>query len=424
MKRFLVFSTFLLLLCSCNKSISKVNPGDDPNHGGDPVIITLSANQSKISSGGNINSINLFSLIVDDQLKSGKNSNIIISPLSLYIALAMTWNGAEGETKTEIQRFLGLEGLTEIEVNEYFKKLLDALPVTDPKAKLSIANSIWHDNGLAVLSEFKKNNSTYFNSEVNPLDFKNSGSVDIINKWCSDKTNGIIKKIIEQIQSDEVMFLINALYFKAPWSAPFDKDKTTTSPFVLASGSTVNTPMMSKTESMVYSENSDFKTLKLGYGNGSFSMVLILPSGNKSIKDITGIIREPSVWSSIIDNKLTSKVDIKIPRFKFEYENRLDPFIKTLGINRAFNASESELNKIANVGTEKLYISRIRQKAAIETNEEGSEAAAVTAIGVGVTSAPVLKEFYANRPFIFAITENSTNTVLFIGKVENPQLSN
>jgi len=422
MKRFLFVSLILFLAGSCQKGTNNNNDNDNPRS--EPVVINLSANQAKITSGGNINSLNLFSLIVDDEIKSGKNSNVIISPLSLYIALAMTWNGAEGETKAEIQRFLGLEGLTEVEVNEYFKKLLDALPATDPKAKVSIANSIWHDKGLNVLADFKNKNTTYFNSEVNPLDFKNSSSVDIINKWCSDKTEGIIKKIIEQIQSDEVMFLINALYFKAPWSAPFDKNKTAISQFVLSNGSSVNTPMMSKLENLFYSENSDFKTLKLGYGNGAFSMILILPSGNKKIKDITGIIKDPAVWSSIIGNKLTGLVDLKIPKFKFEYENRLDPFLKTLGINRAFNAYESELNKIANVGTERLYISRVLQKAAIETNEEGSEAAAVTAIGVGVTSAPMPKEFYANRPFIFAITENSTNTVLFIGKVENPVLNN
>ncbi len=416
MKRFIFLSLIPFIACTCQKSNNSA--------GKDPVVINLSANEAKLSSEGNINSLNLFSLIVEEELKSGKSSNVIISPLSLYIALAMTWNGAEGETKAEIQRFLGLEGLTEIEVNEYFKKLLDALPVTDPKAKISIANSIWHDKGLNVLNDFRKNNINYFYSEVTALNFSDKASVDLINKWCSDKTNGIIKKIIEQIQVEEVMFLINALYFKAPWSVPFDKEKTTTSQFRLSNGSTVNTPMMSDTDTFNYSENNDYKTLKLDYGNGSFGMIFILPSGNNKIEDIAGIIKEPSVWSSIVGNKTTTKIDIKIPKFKFEYENRLDPFLKNLGINRAFNAYEAELTKIANVGNQNLYISRVLQKAAIETNEEGSEAAAVTAIGVGLTSAPQLKEFYANRPFIFAITENSTNTVLFIGKVENPQSAN
>ena len=130
MKRFLFVSLILFLAGSCQKGTNNNNDNDNPRS--EPVVINLSANQAKITSGGNINSLNLFSLIVDDEIKSGKNSNVIISPLSLYIALAMTWNGAEGETKAEIQRFLGLEGLTEVEVNEYFKKLLDALPATDP----------------------------------------------------------------------------------------------------------------------------------------------------------------------------------------------------------------------------------------------------------------------------------------------------
>ncbi len=416
MKKILILTLILPFFVTC----VRLTNSDDK----EPVSIALSANQTVISKNGNLNSWALLSLIAQDQLDGDKVKNTVISTLSLNIALAMTWNGAEGETKAEIQRFLGLGDLSEEEVNDYFKQMLTALPEIDPKVTLSIANSIWYNNWLKVYSSFKQANSNYFFAEVTSLNFGDPESLNTINNWCSNKTNGIIKKVLDNIRDDEVMFLINALYFKAPWTIKFDKSKTINSPFYPSEGAAVSAPMMTNTDTFVYSENQGYKTLKLDYGDSAFSIILILPDVDKDINSIVLAVNNPEVWNSIYTHNYTSRVDVKIPRFKFEYNIELNKHLKELGVKKAFNGSESELNKIADVGSEKLYISRILQKAAIEVNEEGSEAAAVTVVGIGVTSVPMVNTFHAERPFIFAITENSTGTILFAGKVENPLLSN
>ncbi len=416
----LIAITISASIISCNK-IAENKKGEAPVNE-NPIAIILSSAQTKVAASGNLNSINLFSEIAGEEFSKGKSVNTIISPLSLYIALGMVWNGADGQTKEEIQRFLSLEGISEDEVNNFFKKMVETLPLTDSKVKLSIANSIWHDKNLLVYEDFKKKNANYFYSSIEPLDFTSPLSVGIINKWCSDKTNGIINKIIDQIDPQEVMFLINALYFKAPWKTPFKPSETVSAPFYPRGGPTVNVQMMSLSGTFRFFESSGFKAVTLPYGNGAFSMILILPHTGKWVTDVANELKDPSMWVSLLGNSTESKAYIKIPKFKFEYEVQLDSYLKKLGMTKSFSPIEANFTKIANVGDRKLYISRVLQKAAIEVNEEGSEAAAVTAIGVGVTSVPAMKEFIADKPFIFAITENSTGTVLFIGKVENPAL--
>jgi serpin B len=415
----LVILSISALMVSCNKS-ADIN--EEENETKDPVTILLTPAQTQVVTSGNINSIKLFSDIATEELAAGKSANTIISPLSLYIALGMLWNGADGSTKEEIQKFLSLEGVSEDEVNLFFKKMIESLPVTDPKVKLSIANSIWHNKSLLVYDNFKKKNSDFFYSSIESLDFASPLSVGIINKWCSGKTNGIIDKIIDQINPEEVMFLINALYFKAPWKTPFKPSETVSAPFYTTAGPAVSAQMMSLSGTFRFFESTGFKALTLPYGNGAFSMVLILPQAGKRVTEVASELKEPATWVSVLGNITESKVYVKIPKFKFEYKVELDSYLKKLGVTKSFNPAEANFTKIANVGAQKLYITRVLQKAAIEVNEEGSEAAAVTAIGVGVTSAPVMKEFIADRPFIFAIIENSTGTVLFIGKVENPAL--
>ncbi|MDP3451434.1 MAG: serpin family protein [Bacteroidales bacterium] len=407
-----------LVICALTASCEKNGIADS---GKKPVEISLTASETKVAESGNNNSMRIFSSILENDSKSGNPENIIISPLSLNIALAMAWNGAEGVTKNEIQNTLGFDGYSEADVNNYFKKMLETLPKTDPTVKLAIANSIWHDKALPVLKGFLEKNSNYFYATIESLDFASPLSPGIINKWCSDKTEGVIKEVIEKIEPETVMFLINALYFKAPWSIKFDKKDTRQSPFYLSDGKITDVPTMSLiNKSFNYYESSQLKAISLKYGNGAFNMTIILPGSGQSVNEIGKLLKSDGFWNTIINGMKETKIDIYLPKFKFDYKTEFNSSLKEMGMVVPFDPYLADFSKIANVKPQNLYISKVFQKAAIEVDEEGSEAAAVTVVGFGVTSVPIKKEFRADKPFIFAITESTTGTILFMGKVSKP----
>ena len=385
-----------------------------------PVIIELTAAETKAASESNNSAISILSEIDKIEEAEGKRENVMISPLSLNIALAMTWNGAKNETKEQMQQFLGLSQYTPEQVNGYFQKMLSALPVTDNKVKLAIANAIWYNQTISLLPSFQEINRVWFNAAIRQLDFTKQSSVDIINQWCSQNTNGMIDSIVEEIDPRTAMFLMNALYFKAPWTEPFDPSETRSLPFYSADGNIVNTPMMNKELSAPYLSNEHYKAVSLLYGNKAFSMTLILPQQNNSLSDLYKILANDKEWLEL-SKKAPVKVNVFLPKFKFDYKIKLRDILIGLGMDIPFDGGRADFSGIADTSPLRLYISEVLQKTAIEVNEEGSEAAAVTSVEMRLTSMPAPPpEFRADRPFLFAITENSTGTILFIGKLEQP----
>ncbi len=416
MKGVFIITTIIIsvLTVSCEKS-------GVTDSGKEPIEISLTTAETQVAESVNVNALRLFSLILENDLKSGTPENILISPLSLNIALAMAWNGAAGVTKNEIQSTLGFEGYTETDINNYFKKMVETLPKTDPGVKLSLANSIWHDKGLIVLNGFREKNSNFFYAAIESLDFANPSSPGIINKWCSDNTEGIIKDVIDKIDPETVMFIINALYFKAPWSIKFDKKDTKISHFYLSDGKIADVQMMSlRDKSFGFYESDQLKAVSLKYGNGAYNMIVILPGSGKSVYETASFISKPGFWSSFVNLLSETKIDIYFPKFAFDYKTNLNSPLMEMGMTTPFNPFLADFSLIANVKPNNIFISKVFQKAAIEVDEEGSEAAAVTVVEVGVTSFPVKKEFRADKPFLFAITESTTGTILFMGKVNKP----
>jgi serpin B len=384
----------------------------------DPITINLSETEVKMTVEGNAFAAKLFSTIYEN------DENIVISPLSLNMALAMVWNGAKNETKQAIQQAMGMGNYPQSDVNKYFKKLREALLKTDTTTKLAIANSIWQRENFSVKQDFYDVNKNYYNAEVRELNFSAPDAPDIINQWCSDNTNGLIKDMIETISPDIVMYLINALYFKGEWANEhgFVASATSDKPFYKTPGQQVSVKMMSQNNDLAYYSDDYVASTALPYGNGAFNMVFILPHENVTFDDMLKQLEKPDSWNRYLNPSGVYDVDLYVPKFKIEYEKTLNEALTKLGMGIAFTGL-ADFSDISNAG---LQISEVKQKATIEVNEEGSEAAAVTTISILETAAispsvpqPVI--FRADRPFLFAIKENSTGTVLFMGKIGNPE---
>jgi len=365
-----------------------------------------------------VNASNAFSFSLLSKSLDGTLENRMISPLSVSTALSMTLNGASGTTLQAIQKTLGLDGLTKEEINTISLELSTALQKSDPNVVMTIANSIWIKNGFTVLDPFITANQTYYKAQVTKLDF-NPAAVTTINKWVSDKTNGKIPTILEQISSNEIMFLINAIYFNGKWKYQFDKSKTANEPFNAVNKINLSVPMMKMEERFGYSVQPGYKALKMPYGADKFQMVLLLPDVGTTPDKLAASLN-PEKWSTLngaLQNK--TKVPVWIPKWKFSWDITLNGILSSLGMEVAFDPNRANFSGIN--ADNQLYITKVIHKTFIDVSESGTEAAAVTSVGVGVTSMPAdPPSFYLTRPFLFFITEEDSGAILFAGKIENP----
>lgn len=369
-----------------------------------------------------IQSDNEFGLALFREVVSAdpESDNIFVSPTSIALALAMTYNGAAGDTKTAMETALRKEGFTVEEINSSYKGLIDALLSVDPKVLLEIANSIWYREGFTVLQEFVTTNQQYYDAQVSSLDFDDAGAPGIINNWVSDKTHDKIKKIVEEINPQTVIYLINAIYFKGIWQTEFKKENTSDGPFYLYGGDPVTVPVMKQTTALRYTTNEVFSMAELPYGQGNFSMLVMLPQTGLSADNIVSELT-PGNWDTWMGQLTERNVDLELPKFTFEYKNELKNELEAMGMGIAFSDGLADFSKINGAGG--LFISKVLHKSFVEVNEEGTEAAAVTAVEMELTSVdpePQVTEFHVDRPFLFAIREKSTGTILFIGRVNNP----
>jgi serine protease inhibitor len=362
--------------------------------------------------------LNLFKAVQQQVL----DSNILISPFSALEALSMTYNGANGATETEMAEVLGFSGYTDTEVNEYNQSLTNALVSADAKVKFEVANSIWYDSGFTVLQSFIDVNKKYYDAEVSALEFSSPGAVGIINGWVSEKTHGKIPTIIDKIPGGVVMYLINAIYFYGSWQYQFDKSKTSGTDFYIEGGSSINHLQMTLEAEINYYENDDFQAVELPYNNGTFNFRILLPRSGKNVNKIISNF-DDAKWMDLTGSMFKTKVVVKIPKFKFEMDCLLNDPLKSLGMVSAFGGADfSGID-----GYQDLFITRVIHKTFIDLNEEGTEAAAVTAVELGKSSTgsdDKIKYFTANKPFIYAITEKSTDAILFIGKMMDPTVEN
>lgn len=359
--------------------------------------------------------------------EAGKN--MMISPLSISIAMAMVTNGATGENLDEMKEVLGFGEMELPDVNEQFAQLIASLVEADKDLVLEIADSVWMDDVFApdVKQDFVDVLTEFYDAAFFTEDFQDEATVGKINSWVSEKTHEKIDKVIDEIGPNTIMYLINAVYFKAAWTTSFDKESTYEGTFMLSDGSEGKADYMGFSYDQevpdFYSYSSDwgdengYSVVRLPYGRGVFAFYGIVPTyDNKSnIDDFIAKIAENG-FDSYISQLEERSFPVQLPKYKFAYEKSLVDVFKSLGMEKAF--AEGALMNIAEE-PHAPFISDIYHKTFVEVNEEGTEAAAVTVVEVGENAMP--SGFYANRPFVFVIRDDRTGSILFIGKVENPK---
>ncbi|NLN64005.1 MAG: serpin family protein [Clostridiaceae bacterium] len=337
--------------------------------------------------------------------------NIFISPFSISSALTMAMNGAEGKTRTEMEKALHYDGMTREDINLAYAWETNRLTNLDKKVTLRNANSIWTRNNFEIKKDFVEMNQKYLSAEAQALDFDKPSATETINSWVDEKTNGLIPEIVTPpIPQDTIMYLINAIYFKGEWTTEFEEKETKEQNFHSLDGSTGRVPMMRRNGKIDYFQNEELKAVRLPYGDEKISMVLILPH-----EDINQWIHgmDHDKWKEIQENlRPVSDVELQIPKFKMEYgKKELKEVLSGLGIMEAFSQT-ADFSGIA----DNILISSILHKAVVDVNEKGTEAAAVTSIEVKVTSVREPVSFIADRPFFFAIVDNEAGSILFMGK--------
>ncbi|QJW92088.1 serpin family protein [Spirosoma taeanense] len=350
--------------------------------------------------------------------QDGQAKNVFISPLSLHIVLGMLLNGANGQTAQEIQKTLKLDAQTLAEANQTYQNLMQNLPAVDPSVTMTLANSVWYRNTFEVATSFQDLLKQTFSAEVSPQDFNDPATVGKINIWASQKTNGKIPKVIDQIQPNNVMFLLNALYFKGDWKTQFNPGQTIDAPFKLASGQSVTVRMMRLNTELRRTSRANFMAFELPYGSDKFAMTVLLPAQNVTAESLASTLTSAD-WNQLQKDMTMGKIDIGLPKFTLNYEVKLNNVLSAMGMPTAFTDRADFTKMNANGG---LTLSFVKQNTFVAVDEKGTEAAAVTTGGVSVTSAPV--PILCDRPFVFVIHEKASGTVLFVGRIADPTKTN
>ena len=395
-----------LTLLSCNKQSVETFPTD-------PVPINLTADQIALISSENSFALDIFKKVIESSTES---ENVIISPLSISSALSMTLNGANGATRDAMLATLGMNGLTPEKINNSYKDLTEALLNVDKRVLISIANSVLTEKNFVVKKPFTDILTQYYNAESKSFDITDPLVPNQINSWIESKTNGLIKNMIDKLDQSTVMLLINAIYFKGKWNSQFDKDKTVQGSFYKTGGETAQVPMMKQTSEFKVYNGEGFTLAEFPYGQANFVMDVLLPDADNGIKSIIPLINDNSFkgWISQLSER---KTDLSFPKFKYGYKKDLNDILTDMGMGIAFTDNAD----FSNISDMDLLISIVKHQAFIETNEEGSEAAAATIVGISTTSMPAGPYILnIDHPFLYIIRETSTNSILFMGRVGDP----
>jgi serine protease inhibitor len=392
--------------------------------------ISIGPDVFRLADASNQFGFNLLDQIGD----SDWGGNIFISPASAAMALAMVFNGARQDTETAMDSVLAFGDWSLDSINAANRKLSERMNSFED-VQLSIANSLWMSDHMEFKDEFLRRVQAAYAADIREVNLQDRETPTLINHWVAQKTNGRIQKIIEKIDDRLVMLLINAIYFKGTWTYQFDDKLTSDRQFTLLDGTSFRHPLMEQNHEFYYLETSDFQAISLPYGDGEMSMVVMLPSSSLGLDGLRKQL-SPDNWQTWVKGLERREGTIVLPRFRLEYEKNLNDPLKEMGMAIAFNPVEADLTDMwypiqpVNVGAamaniQNLYIGKVMQKTFLEVNEEGTEAAAVTSVGIVATSAmheerPPFR-MVVDRPFFCAIVDKPTGLVLFMGFIMDPR---
>jgi serine protease inhibitor len=388
------------------------------DHSGGTVVPTLEALPRPLTAAehGAVTASGGFSLSLFREVNRRKaGENVFVSPISAEVALAMTAQGSAGATETAMRGTLGFADQSLDAMGDAYRGLFDLLVKLDPTVTLTSANAIWYRRGLPVLPSFVSATQQKFGAAVSAADFSDvPGTLAQINGWAKAKTNGKIDKVLDAIDDQQVMFLLNALYFKGSWREKFDTKLTADAPFTASDGHVSNVPLMHREGTIAWARGSGFQAVDLPYGNAAFSMTVLLPDQGRSA-DALATSLDPAAWSQLLASLHDAPVQLWLPRFTFSYADEWKDVLTTLGMGIAFGDLADFSRMVQDGG---VTLDFVKQNAFVDVNEEGTEAAAVTTVGVTLTSMPVFQQVRVDRPFVFVIRERLTGAILFLGKVD------
>jgi serine protease inhibitor len=411
----------IVLACICGVIGGCTDTGVCPD---DDSPRPLTASERQVVNSYNAFGLNLFKEIAEQEADT---TNVFTSPVSVSLALGMTLNGAAGTTEDAMKSTLEFPDLEMDDVNECYSSLINLLTGLDPEVQFDIANSVWYRSGFVFEEDFLDRCRTYFNAEVTGLDFGRPDAANTINAWVDEKTNGKINKIMNPpIHPLTVMFLINAIYFKGTWTYEFDPDLTGDDVFILPDGSAAPCSMMQRPGpdavcEYSYFSNDELQAIDLPYADGWFSMTVVLPRPGVDIGSLIAGLNEEA-WEVWTGSLAPQEGHLLMPRFEIEYGLLMNDVLTALGMGIAFDSAEADFTRMHRQARELwLHISKVMHKTYVKVDEVGTEAAAATSVEMQIESThPDLFEMRVDRPFIFAIREHHTGTILFMGKIVNP----
>ncbi len=352
-----------------------------------------------------------------------KPGNLMISPVSVHLALTMAANGAEGSTKAAMLKRLAGEGLTLDRLNRGIRAWKTGVSRTGSKTILGIANSIWFDKQYRPAGTFLKKNADFFGADARSLDFRDRGAPGIVNAWVKTATRGTIDSILEEIRSDEVLFLVNAVYFKSDWQVPFEKSETRKEVFHAPGGDT-ETDFMHRTGRMTVFPLKGATGVSLPYEDGRFAFFALLPEGKTAPRAWLARQDPATLFEGIAQRMAKTpvqEVQLALPKFESRYEDTLEDELKKLGMGIAFDPARADFSAMSERRTKDLFIGTVRHKTFVRVDEKGTEASAVTSVGMRMTSLPaVQRKISFDRPFLYGIMDLKAGIPLFVGILENP----
>lgn len=395
---------FFIILASCRKNNDAL-----PTQ---PVQINLTLNQATLVSSENSYAFDIFSRV----LSQAGDVNTIISPLSISYALSMTVNGAANGTRDSILKALRVNDTSMADLNKSYKDLTASLLSVDSRVTMYIANSVWTEKDFPVKAPFTNTLTSYYDAQAKSFDITDPTVPTQINSWISNHTNGLINNMISQLDANTVMLLINAIYFKGMWKTQFDASATTSRTFTKPDGSTENVPTMYQSENQKVYRGNGFYVAEIPYGQGNYVMDIILPDDN-NLSAVTSslTVANLSIWTTSLTS---SKVNLYLPKFKYIYNISLQNVLSLMGMGIAF----TDAADFSNISDISLLISKILHQAYIQTDEEGTEAAAATVVEFEPTMVGPVESITidVNHQFIYLIREVTTNSIIFMGKVTDP----
>lgn len=401
---FAILISFLLIL---NFGCSNFSSPDNEN-----INLTI---EKELTQANNEFALAVFNKLIEFE----EEENILISPISLSIALSMTYNGANTETAEQMASVLNYQNFDLDDLNEMYFTLFQNLSNCDPLIQLFLANSIWIEDEFPVNSDFIEVNQTYYSAGVFSRPF-DENTVNEINEWVENNTNGNITDLISYLSPYDVMVLLNAVFFSGDWVYQFDPEETEPENFYLDDGTTKSVDMMkSSGHDFKYYFADDFSICRLPYGENNVAMYVFLPYYGNTINDV---IEELTLdnWNNWRQEFMFLPEDeeyecfvFNLPKFQVDYEKQFNDILIDLGMLIPFTP-EADFNNISSIP---IWINYVKQKTYIEVNEEGTEAAAATGVVMENSEVPM---FIANRPFLYFILDDRTNTMLFMGKIGDP----